>query len=558
MKVNQNTANGRLLLVAMLCLAAACSPDSSPQTGSQTNWLRSCTSDEDCGDLSCHCGACTITCASATACGSLPDATCETVENPGVVALCGGTKSAQSGLCLRRCGEDTCGEGQACVAGICSEEPDPQVEVAIDPNARLNELVGFGATLAYAENEVLQHPKAAELFDAMFADLGLDILRLRNRHGYVGDDDLATARAIVDAATASLERAPTLMLTSWSPPPALKASAATTCAGNADSCTLVRQETGSFDYVGYGQYWRDSLDAYAAVGVNPNFISLQNNPDYVPTAIVPGEGCRFLPTEATETVMQGGTAVELAFPGFSEALQAVTTAISDMDSLPKIVAPEVSTYSLVDAYVRSLDPANFDAIGHHLYGSAAATLDLTALASIGQLAQSLDKPLFQTETQAEGLDLALFLHHTLTSEGVSAYLHHALVGGMTTTATNSEALVAFDAWDYTMTATYQALRHYAFYTDPGWQRVEAKASAPELLTSAWLSPSGDRLTIVCLNPGASRIDARVDYGDWGASRGRVLRTTFEGDERFADLGELSAARIVQLPPSSVVTLVLEL
>jgi hypothetical protein len=58
----------------------------------------------------------------------------------------------------------------------------------------------------------------------MSAELGLDVLRLRNRFGYTGDDDLSSAGEIVSGVAASLGREPTLLLTSWSPPATMKAN----------------------------------------------------------------------------------------------------------------------------------------------------------------------------------------------------------------------------------------------------------------------------------------------------------------------------------------------
>ena len=58
-------------------------------------------------------------------------------------------------------------------------------------------------------------------------------------------------------------------------------------------CTLAKVN-GGYNYAGFAQYWYDSLNAYAALGVRPDFISLQNEPDFTPNGY---GGCRFDPAE---------------------------------------------------------------------------------------------------------------------------------------------------------------------------------------------------------------------------------------------------------------------
>src|SRR5690606_8988467 len=130
---------------------------------------------------------------------------------------------------------------------------------------------------AYLNNEVAEHPRSAALFDAMFSDTGLSVLRLRNRYGHEEDPAfLSSTQTIVDAATERLGRAPTIILNSASPPSSLKANGSTWCEGNPDTCTLVTLPDGSFDYAGFAGYWRESLDAYVAAGIEPDYVSIQN------------------------------------------------------------------------------------------------------------------------------------------------------------------------------------------------------------------------------------------------------------------------------------------
>ena len=544
--------------LALGALVAACEPTSGPRTDSQTNWYRPCDSDAQCGSLSCLCGACTRVCDADATCASLEGASCVPAADAGSVAFCGGQSPDGDGLCLRRCEDDGCPSGQACVAGACSPLPQPTVRVFADPSATHQALIGLGATLAYSEADVLRHPSGDALVSALFSDLGLDLLRFRNRYGHSGDEDLASAAGLVALATDDLGRAPTVILSSWSPPAALKANGTLECRGDPDTCTLARAEDGGFDYAGFATYWRDSLDAYAAAGLTPDFIGVQNNPDFVPEAAAPGEACRFLPTEGTTTALVSGVATEVEYPGFAEALAAVVDALDGLAAPPRILAPETSGIYGVAEYVGALDPTSVDALAHHLYGTDPAAVDLDSLAALGDLGQRLDLPLLQTEMLADGFGTAVLAHHALTTEGAAAYVQGVLAALGTSATVTPGTLVALGVEDFTLEDAYHALRHFAHDTDPGWLRVDAGSDAEDLLVSAWRSPDADALTLVIVNAAAAELDATVDLGDLSPTSSTVTRTVFDGVERSAELGALPAEGTLRVPGRAIVTVALRL
>jgi glucuronoarabinoxylan endo-1,4-beta-xylanase len=536
-------------------MAISCGPEGGPRTDSQTNWYRVCISAADCGELTCLCGVCTRSCDDDTGCEGLGAASC--IEEMGAIAVCGGRRPPSVGLCLPACDAGRCSAGQTCVAGACRPTSEQPTTVTIDPSERYQALIGFGASLAFVEDQVIHHPRRDELYEAMFADLGLDVLRLRNRFGYAGDDDLTTAGAIVGAAEESLGVAPTLVLTSWTPPAALKASGERECRGNVATCTLSRDTGGGFDYSGLAVHWRASLEAYASVGVVPEFIGIQNNPDFVPVAVAPGEGCRFLPAEGTSTETVNGTVMDVEYPGLAETLDAVVAELAGLPSPPRVVAPETAGILTVANYTEALDTSQIGAVGHHLYDVDPTSVNREGLASLGELASDLDLPLLQTESQADGPGTAVLLHHSLVDEGVAGYLQGVLAGPASIASVSPGMMIAMTPTDFTLEEAYHAVRHFARYTDPGWIRVGAEVDADELLASAWLAPEGEALTVVIVNPGLADQDARVDLGEFAAGTSTVIRTVFDGVERSAELGPLSADGIVRVPGRAIVTLAIE-
>ncbi len=537
-------------------IAVGCEPEPGPRTDSQTNWLRACDQDAECGELSCLCGVCSRDCEGDPECDDLGGSTCVAEQERGSIAACGGQKPPAAGLCLPRCVEGSCAEGQMCVAGLCSPVPEPTVQVVIDSAARFQVLTGFGATLAYAEPDVLEHPLRTDLYRAMFVDLGLDILRLRNRYGYTGDDDLTSAGELVRAATNALGHAPLVFLNSWSPPANLKASGSLTCQGDADTCTLSRDATGHFDYQGLGEYWSASLLAYAEAGVVPDYVGIQNNPDFVPETITPGEGCRFLPTEGTVTVSVGGVEMSVDYPGFDQALTVVTDALSGQAWQPKIIAPETARPGTVADFAQHLPFSQVDAIGHHLYGTDPTNLDQGLFQGLAELGDSAGLPLFQTEMLSGGFETAVLMHYSLVLEGASAYLQNALVGPLPTSPAMQGVLIALDDQGYALQDSYFAMRHYALFSDPGWTRVGATSGQPDLLVSAWISADETALTLVLTNTGGEEVVVQLDVGARSPTSSRVTRTVFDGVERGAELGALSTEARVRVPSRSIVTVAL--
>jgi glucuronoarabinoxylan endo-1,4-beta-xylanase len=545
-----------LLLGAM---ALGCEPKSSPQTiDSQTNWLKSCQIDSQCEGYSCVCGVCTAPCDEETACSDLANTSCVVASEPGAVAQCGGYESVRfDGMCLPRCDEaNPCPAGPnktMCVAGVCTPVPEAGTQVSVDLGAQRQTLTGFGATVAYGEEQLTSHPQKTPLFDAMFAGLGLDVVRLRNRYGHAGDDNLAFTAQFLDAATTSLGHPPTVIMTSWSPPPSLKANGAVECSGNASTCTLTKTAGGAFDYAGFASFWRSSLDAYAAVGVEPDYIGIQNNPDWVPTSAEQGEACVFLPKEGTNTAPIAGLPTTVEYPGYAEAQTATIAALQGMASIPRVIAPETADAESVEAYLDELDLTQVDALAHHLYGTDPEAVDLDAFAEVGALATANNLPIFQTEMQADGLGTALLIHYTTVVEGASAYIQTALNGAMAGPTVNSQSLLGVDDTSYTLYGPYYAMRHFALNTEPGWARVDATATGDDLLVSAWRSAEGDAVTLILVNPGNSGVDAKLVIPELASMTSSVTRTVFGGLERSAELGALSTEGVLRIPARAVVT-----
>jgi glucuronoarabinoxylan endo-1,4-beta-xylanase len=456
--------------------------------------------------------------------------------------------------CIRRTGP---------IQGSVQPPPVLAATVTLVPAERHQVLEGFGASIAWYQSTIVPNPPPG-VFQLLFPDLGLDILRLRNRYQRMikpEDNNIAEDVEILQKATAALGHRPKIMLSSWSPPASLKASGKEDCNGNKD-CTLAK-EGGQFVYEKFADWWRDSIVHYQSLGIAPDWITIENELSFIP----PGwEGCKFEPTETAE------------YPGYDKALTAVHAKLAALPNRPRILGPEVLGihHGLLRNYLAAMNMDLVDGVAHHIYEKGSDGIwdwkDPGPDSFIGEMqaaAQLTNKPLFQTEFQTDddrgylgGFETAWLIHNSLVEEGVVAFLYWDLVwkegGGMVSMGRNGP-----EPRDQ-----YYSVRHYARYTEPGDVRVGAKADAAAIRASAFLSPAGDRLTAIVLNTGKAPADVRIDFGDFKVAKSEIYRTVYLpglGDkppvtkpksDTWVALGGLPENHAIALPARSVATVVL--
>lgn len=426
--------------------------------------------------------------------------------------------------------------------------------VTIVPAERHQTLEGFGASVAWRQDTITGKNVPAGIYDVLFPELGLDILRFRNRFARSNPQDanLNEEVEILRRGTAALGHPPRILLSSWAPPAALKADGHEDCHDNRD-CTLAK-ENGHFVYDKFAQYWVDSLRRYAELGIVPDTITIENEPSFIPPT---WEGCKFDPGETAD------------YPGFDRALGAVHAALARMSPPlahpPRILGPEVLGVHnrLVQQYLATMDMSLVDGVAHHLYEKGSDGIwdwrnpgpDSFDAAMRG-VAAATSKPLWQTEFQTDedrgidgGFETAWLIHLSLADEGVVAFLYWNLVWW------HQGGLVSINDGQYKIRDQYYAVRHYARFTDPGDVRVGARSDARDVRATAFVSPSGDRLTVVVLNTGAAPADVRLDAGGFAFSHASGYRTVFRPGTSET-WQPIDATRSIALPSRSMATIVL--
>ncbi|MFO7935958.1 MAG: T9SS type A sorting domain-containing protein [Bacteroidales bacterium] len=379
------------------------------------------------------------------------------------------------------------------VTGSTLAAQDPQVRpVIIDTAAAYQTMTGFGASLAYYENWLTAHPNKNEIYDVIFSELSLDILRVRNAHGY--DATMVDrVKEFAGAARQSLGRPIPILSTSWGPPDSLKSN------NDRKNGGTLRYTTGEggvlFDYAGFAGWWNSALDEYSQNGVYPTYISIQNEPDFTAT----WESCRLDPSETisgTDTIA-----------GFDRALDSVYHRVMLRDNPPVFLGPECIGigYNAVENYVNALDLSKLHGIAHHLYHGASED-DPWASASFAKVGDfHPEVPHFQTEySRTDWFNLSGLIHQSLHAENVTAFLYWDLIW-------NEGGLVSLDfpwdppsKWDdpqkgYTRTKEFFVFKQYSAFIHPGWQRVGTTLAGGDVTGVTFMSPGMDSAAFVGIN-----------------------------------------------------------
>jgi glucuronoarabinoxylan endo-1,4-beta-xylanase len=412
-------------------------------------------------------------------------------------------------------------------------------------------ITGFGAALAYYEGWLTAHPNRSQIYDIIFKELSLDILRLRNAYGY--DPGMVTrAKQFVDAAEKSLGHPIDVLVSSWGPPASYKSNNDRKNGGTLKY--TVNNGKVEFSYDAFANWWTESLDNYKANGIFPKYISIQNEPDFSAT----WESCLFKPSELinnTDTIA-----------GYNKALNAVYDSVVQRENPPLLIGPECVGigYNAVENYVNVLDRNKIHAIAHHLYhGAESGTVKddpftSSNYAKVGKYRPEIPK--FQTEySRAEWFVLAGMIFQSLEQENVSAYLYWDLIwseGGLVNLHFPWDQSRWENSVGYNRTKDFYVFKHYSAYIHPGWQRIGTSVNSGNIRSTAFISSTADSAAMVLINRSdTDTLKIKVDVPGYQIEKATAYSTTEDSD--FVTTDYLTDTLFV-VPPKSINTLDLRL
>jgi glucuronoarabinoxylan endo-1,4-beta-xylanase len=317
--------------------------------------------------------------------------------------------------------------------------------------------------------------------------------------------------------------------------------------------TLERIDGGAYNYPAFADWWVRSLAAFAAAGMPPDYISIQNEPDFQPQPPQAWEVCLFEPAETPNRA------------GYGQALAAVRAAVQALDPRPMIIGPETAGIggSSVQRFLGGLDLSHLDGVAHHLYsGGTAGDPDSYSNALRGVATAAGGKPTFMTEFSSRSAGVvttAWLIMNSVTVEGVSAYVYWDLVwpppGGLVSIESPFQRANWTTPEGYIVRDDYHAVRHFSRWVDAGWQRVAAASSTFDVRAAAFQSPDGASATVVLINTGSCPYVIALDTGAFGYSTSAIYRSSGTA-ERTTPLGPLGEGATVMLPGRSVATVTL--
>ena len=410
----------------------------------------------------------------------------------------------------------------------------------IDITTKYQTIQGFGAAVAYYADWLTNHPYKSEIYKLLYTDAGLELLRMGNWYNQPNFTTTNEA-SIITQASALLGHPVKVLISSWSPPANLKSN------GSVDGGTLIKTGT-QYNYTGYAQYWFDALTAFKTAGINPTWVSIQNEPDYVDTWAT----CKWAPAETD------------SLAGYNKAFDAVYSKIQTMTNPPLFIGPEntgiasngVQSYT---SQMTSLD--HLAAVAHHLYNGGSTTNPDSYNAQMAGLATSFpNKPRFETEFYGGSFaQAAWLLHNSLVTEGVSAYFHWGLIWPDTNALIQVEDYTNQGAWQYphgyNANKYFYVLKHYSAYIRSGWQRVGDTINSTSVKVSAYTNPTNDSLTIVAVNTATVARTLMITMPKVSV----VSNIAFQSDSitKWKALGAVSFTNGIALTPQSITTILVK-
>ena len=447
-------------------------------------------------------------------------------------------------------------------------------------------ILGFGGAEAFYGNYLDNHPNETQIMTALFdpvKGLGITSLRLQNNYYNFNGSNASTFDTdntkLVQGATSALGTTPTILMSAWTPPASLKSNS------SIDGCTTsnctsgngtLAQVNGAYNYAGYGQFWLSSLQAYAALGVKPNYISIQNEPDFPATY----QGCLFNPTEAPANLYNGNQSYASYGKAFDATYQAINASNANLTPVPKMIGPESFTIVNAQALLTQVPTNELAVVAHHLYNVSSnggnPQGQITPMTNFAAAYPTTLK--FETEYyQTPGFSNAVDIHNALTVANDNVYLYWGLAWPSTLAngiSTDQQGLLYIDNpftsqsnWAYPLTGwtyndAYYTLKHYSYFIRPGYVRYDASVTNADEDISVYQSPDFKTTVIVILNTSTATTDTiGLNLSSITYANSTVYRSSFatpittQGAERWNNIGAYTSQGIM-LPPQSEVTIVL--
>ena len=400
--------------------------------------------------------------------------------------------------------------------------------ITLNPGTYHQQMYGIGGNIAGGEQQAMFNA-GTNLFASAFSPGGLNLsfIRLDNPYGQTEPPfaGLTNVNNTIITLFRAMQPSGRIMMTSWSPPGSLKNT------GSAFKGTLATNAQGKFVYTNFANWWVNSLKYYQTNSSLPDYVSIQNEPDWYPTS-------------GTNNAWQAGcelTAAEGTYAGYPQAFNATYTAFqSNGLGGIKLIGPDTEGISggIIPNYLNNLTASTIGAVAHHLYGNNVSTSGAGLLSTLESQYTWWTMPKFMTEYDGDNwgtnypdwMGLAVTMHNVFALEEANAYLVWSVYYGLLYNSNGSPA-----------TDNYYTVGHYSKFICPGDWHVDSSSSDTNVLVSLYYHSTGAgvsyRYTAVMINKAAYTTTVTLNTSNlWSTDAlqrsWQVYKTANEGSANF--------------------------
>ena len=346
-----------------------------------------------------------------------------------------------------------------------------------------------------------------------------------------------------------------ITMSAWSPPASYKST------GSAQGGTIAKTNS-VYRYADYADWWLRSLQylrdnsTLPVEQAIPDFISIQNEPDFTPS------GTFYAAWQAGNYLASTESSTKAGYP---QAFAAVKNTLQTNGfGFVEFIGPDTTTgsASTISSYLNNLPGGSLAAIAHHPYQGSVNNVGHVTGSLSGLRAAYPTNAIYMTE----------FFGDDSYGAGVPAWMMHALPMHNLFAI---EQVNAYIMWNLSVSAsssTYCALGHYSKFINPGDRRANVTSSDPAILVSMYRrtnSPGiSDQLVVVMINQTNDyRFPVVATSNHWAADplqrSWKLYVTADDGSSNFrlalreSESGAaLTGNRNFVLPPYSIATVII--
>lgn len=445
------------------------------------------------------------------------------------------------------------------LASICSANAASKASLQIFTDSAQQTVKGIGGNIVYYEEWVTESPVKEAIYDTLFDGLGISVLRMANWWN-VNNDRIPDQVEIFKEAKKHCGQNLPVVMAAWTCPADLKACQDLNGTNSTGKSTLKKDKNNNYVYSDYAKWWREAYEHYSSLGMAPEYVSIQNepdmdSPDYFTMV--------FKPTPTNE------------YAGYNMALTYTYNEMSKMSKCPLFMGADnmgIGWHQTQD-YINALDNNLLSAYSFHYYHSGSESYkDLNSryahpeefLPAMKELAKQYygKKDLWMTEnsplrdiTDDDAIYTAEYLAYGFKYNKISYYIYWNLLWGDKENAIinieNDESTVKTKQ-GFTVSSLYHGLRHFSKFVRPGMAVIKDTCSTSDIISTSFCDPEKDSCTIVLINKSANDYTMSLNTQFCGTYKTDVILTQPSKKIWSQDLGALQN-NSVSVPAYSIVT-----